>query len=416
MQIPSLRTAPPSFPYLPCVLLSLIFHLSLFLGLHQLKLGPSSAENIQKEAISFVDLESEPSLPKIQKENIPHLPLETAPSEGKKRISSLPPELSTGSPPDLDESPAPIPEAIPDTPSPAPEPPHVSSESSNTVAEEATPGEPPPASDTGIAPEETSQATGTAKPASSSTPGEADLEREASADTAKEDAGGPEEAGEVVEEEISESSAPLSPPLTAKSQKKVPSRKKPTKDQVKKVGLLGLLGKKSPAMGSSVRKLRLPSAITKNTKRSFPAGETESPPGNKNENITKLRNKVLQEEQSRLTRRGNSRPIESSDLRIIQGSSRNYGIISSSVQIKRSRLKTVYNDQLLNSPNLEGNVIIEFVVSPAGTVLKCNILTSSLGNPEFEDALIKEILQWRFPSVKKGTTTILFPISFFPAG
>jgi TonB family protein len=106
----------------------------------------------------------------------------------------------------------------------------------------------------------------------------------------------------------------------------------------------------------------------------------------------------------------------SSGLRIIQGSDRNYGVISTSVQIKRSQLKTVYNKELRNSPNLEGNVILEFVVSPAGTVLKCNILTSSLENPAFEEALIQEILQWRFPKVKEGTTTILFPISFFPTG
>jgi len=71
---------------------------------------------------------------------------------------------------------------------------------------------------------------------------------------------------------------------------------------------------------------------------------------------------------------------------------------------------------LQRSPDLQGNVLVEFEISPEGKVTKCTILTSSLGNPQFEKKLVQEILHWTFRPTEKGKTTVLYPLSFFPSG
>lgn len=105
-----------------------------------------------------------------------------------------------------------------------------------------------------------------------------------------------------------------------------------------------------------------------------------------------------------------------SEIEIVQGAGRNYNIVSSAIQKKSSGLATVYSGLLQGNPNLQGNVLVEFVISPEGKVTNCTILTSSLGNIEFEKTLVQEILHWTFRPTEKGRTTVLYPLSFFPSG
>jgi hypothetical protein len=39
-----------------------------------------------------------------------------------------------------------------------------------------------------------------------------------------------------------------------------------------------------------------------------------------------------------------------------------------------------------------------------------------MSNPPFEEALIKRVLQWKFPPVPAGDVTITYPIVFSVAG
>ncbi len=448
MQTSSPNTLPPSFPYFPCLLLSLVFHLTLLLGVHQITLLDSSAEDKKEELISFVDLEPTPPLSREQQENVPEIAPEPEPAVPQKLTSVHPPDtpadsalgLTEGSgpmtetseglsdlpatPPEMapvrDETVSETPQALSDVPISTPEPIPVStdtlSEPSDSEPGEGSSDESFPSSNSESVPEEIGQEAGNpeatppseaAEPVntSGSTPGKP------STDT-MENTG----EGENLEE-----TPPLSSARMTGNQQEIFPPQKPTKEKVKRVGLLGLLGKNLGEGNLNLkpgRPLSRNKSATRGQNNIQPSNEQEdrSRSRNKGERIARLRSKALQEEQSRLTQRGRPRSGQSSGLKVIQGSDRNYGIISSSVEVKRSQLKIVYNNTLRNSPNLEGNVILEFVVSAAGTVLKCSILTSSLGSPSFEEALIKEILQWRFPKVEKGTTTILFPISFFPTG
>jgi len=196
-----------------------------------------------------------------------------------------------------------------------------------------------------------------------------------------------------------------------------PPRKKPSKGKLKKVGLLGLLGSGTGRKHRSGRRLLAKSRPPSKTppvenKARFPRPSL----GDAAKKVEGLRKRVLLSEEKRLMRRKPSARRRKRGIRIVHGSGRNYGVISAAIHQKKGRLTHVYNRLLQNDENLQGNLIIEFVISPQGRVIKSTILTSSIGNPVFERALMKEIRRWKFPAVKTGQTTVLYPLSFFPSG
>ncbi|VAX32713.1 hypothetical protein MNBD_NITROSPIRAE01-509 [hydrothermal vent metagenome] len=130
----------------------------------------------------------------------------------------------------------------------------------------------------------------------------------------------------------------------------------------------------------------------------------------------RLKNKLLKSEQKRLMAKRSTRRTKKSQLKIVHGSGRNFGVISSAIAQEEWRLTSVYNRLLQRSPGLQGNLIIEFTISPEGKVIKSHILTSSFANASFEKALMQAIRLWKFPMAKEGETTILYPLAFSPAG
>ncbi|MFQ5588576.1 MAG: TonB family protein, partial [Nitrospiria bacterium] len=192
-----------------------------------------------------------------------------------------------------------------------------------------------------------------------------------------------------------------------------PPKPKPSKEKVKKSGLLGLLGNSgkktspSPSTKRLSRRKRAPLQVAKNARLPESPGTSQK--------LAQLRQKLLSSEKRRLMKRKSVSKRRASKIKIIHGSGRNYGIISSAIEQKRGRLTSVYNNQLLKNPDLQGNLIVEFTISPEGRVIKSQVLTSSFSDPLFEKALIEAIQGWKFPSVKQGETTVLYPISFFPA-
>lgn len=226
---------------------------------------------------------------------------------------------------------------------------------------------------------------------------------------------------------------PLPPPSIAKREVPVPKVKKeeaalpaplppppqtavapaPSKDEVKKVGLLGLLGGgKAPdaSLGkgfSSLKEIPPPSA-----KKGPPA------PLLPQEGIESIRQRTVVEEETRLAL--NRKAVVGEDLsqtRITHdGFALNRDAVSDIVQQNRDKLLVLYNRRLQKNPNVQGSLTVEFVISPQGEVLQCHILRSSLSDPAFESEIVKEILQWKFPAVEKGATTVLYPLSFSPAG
>ncbi|MFY9270326.1 MAG: AgmX/PglI C-terminal domain-containing protein [Candidatus Manganitrophaceae bacterium] len=122
------------------------------------------------------------------------------------------------------------------------------------------------------------------------------------------------------------------------------------------------------------------------------------------ERITETRRAVVQEDLSQ--------------TRIIQpeGTHRSQQVISDIVRRNVEKLHLLYTRQLQARPDLQGFATVEFVISSQGKVSSCRLVTSTLSDPVFEEAIVQEILRWQFPTAERGITTVLYPLSFLPAG
>jgi hypothetical protein len=206
----------------------------------------------------------------------------------------------------------------------------------------------------------------------------------------------------------SKSNLPVPPPPVSNGEKEKTS----AQERVKKAGLLGLLGEKGSAPPlaaglSSLKEVPPPSAEKGETVTVFPQ-----------EKIETLRQKTLVAEEKKLAlARVAVIKEDLSQAKIVQGGlERNPEVVSDVVHQNKEGLLVLYNKRLQTNPNVQGHLTLEFVISPQGDVLKCLIVTSSLSDPLFEKEIVEEILRWKFPSYEKETTTVLYPLSFFPAG
>lgn len=188
-------------------------------------------------------------------------------------------------------------------------------------------------------------------------------------------------------------------------------------EQIKKVGLLGLLGG-----GGTDPSAKKPFASLKEIPSSSGVvnEKTPAPPHQsfQQETVEQIRKKTLAAQEKSLVQTRKAAVEENlSEIRATNGSLElNHSAISEIAGTNKEKLLALYRKRLQQNPNVRGSLTVEFVISPEGTVLKCQILNSSLSDPVFESEIIREILQWRFPSAEKGATTVLYPLSFSPAG
>lgn len=231
---------------------------------------------------------------------------------------------------------------------------------------------------------------------------------------------------------------PLPPPPTPKGSMKVERAEKsgppaaaapkaPPQEEVKKVGLLGLLGGSkgsgsAPSAGkgfSSLKEIPPPSADKKPLSSSSSSSASSPLPSFAQEEIEKIRRRTLAEQETKLTQTRQAAVQEDlSQTKITQegGGGRNQEAVSGIVQLNREKLQLLYNRQLKRKPELQGFLTVEFIISSLGQVVECRIVNSSLSDPIFEKEVVQEILRWKFPSASQGTTTVLYPLSFSPSG
>jgi len=79
-------------------------------------------------------------------------------------------------------------------------------------------------------------------------------------------------------------------------------------------------------------------------------------------------------------------------------------------------LRYLYNKELRKDPELRGKLMVVFDISPSGQVTYSSMLSSSLGSPSLEQAVLANILKWRFPSISEenGNTKVTWPFVFVP--
>jgi TonB family protein len=82
----------------------------------------------------------------------------------------------------------------------------------------------------------------------------------------------------------------------------------------------------------------------------------------------------------------------------------------------KGAIDAMYARALRDNPALQGKVVLEITISPAGDITAARIVSSELKDPEFEAKLLARIRLFKFDAKDVATLTATKPIDFFPAG
>lgn len=92
-------------------------------------------------------------------------------------------------------------------------------------------------------------------------------------------------------------------------------------------------------------------------------------------------------------------------------------IIQRVIREHRREVRACYEGELQRNPDLEGRVVVGFVISSDGQVAGSRIAESTLGNSTVEDCVARRVRQWRFPEPRGGgTVNVNYPFVFSPGG
>jgi protein TonB len=84
-------------------------------------------------------------------------------------------------------------------------------------------------------------------------------------------------------------------------------------------------------------------------------------------------------------------------------------------QKNKGAIFSIYNRALRKDPGLQGKVVLELTISPAGKVVSCKIISSELNDPGLEQKLISRVKLFKFAAKDVSQVTITYPIDFLPS-
>jgi len=77
------------------------------------------------------------------------------------------------------------------------------------------------------------------------------------------------------------------------------------------------------------------------------------------------------------------------------------------------RITYTYNRFLKKNPDLKGKIVLEMTIAASGEVTSCKIISSTVGDPEFEQAIIAVVQRFKFKPIPEGEITVENPFVFF---
>jgi TonB family protein len=81
----------------------------------------------------------------------------------------------------------------------------------------------------------------------------------------------------------------------------------------------------------------------------------------------------------------------------------------------KGAIYAIYNRALREDPGLQGKVVLELKIAPAGNVLDCRIVSSELKSPELESKLLARIRQFDFGAKDVDQMVVTWPVDFLPS-
>ncbi|APR78881.1 Hypothetical protein A7982_04228 [Minicystis rosea] len=91
-------------------------------------------------------------------------------------------------------------------------------------------------------------------------------------------------------------------------------------------------------------------------------------------------------------------------------------IIQRVVRENFGRFRLCYENNLRNSPNLQGRVAVRFVIEVNGKVRKSENAGSDMPDSETVACVVKAFRELTFPPPDGGTVTVTYPVMFAPGG
>lgn len=80
----------------------------------------------------------------------------------------------------------------------------------------------------------------------------------------------------------------------------------------------------------------------------------------------------------------------------------------------KAALFSIYNRALRQDPTLQGQVLLELLISPAGEVLEVAVVESELNSPELEDRIANRVRMFSFGPMDVPERRVRFPVDFLP--
>ena len=81
----------------------------------------------------------------------------------------------------------------------------------------------------------------------------------------------------------------------------------------------------------------------------------------------------------------------------------------------KGAIYALYNRALREEPGLQGKVVVELKISPAGEVVSCRVVSTELKTPELEQKLIARIRQFDFGAKDVDVMVVSWPVDFLPS-
>jgi len=75
-------------------------------------------------------------------------------------------------------------------------------------------------------------------------------------------------------------------------------------------------------------------------------------------------------------------------------------------------LRKIYNSYLKKKPDFAGKVTLKFTITANGSVTNANIVSSTTGYPDFDNAIKNAVAKWKWRAIKSGNTTPTIPFNF----
>jgi len=83
------------------------------------------------------------------------------------------------------------------------------------------------------------------------------------------------------------------------------------------------------------------------------------------------------------------------------------------IHAKISEIRYCYESSMLRKPELEGKLVIDFVISNAGRVRTANVKETSVQDERLNECILKRLARWEFPKPKSGVeVAVSYPFIF----